>query len=34
MGIFRKKKQGPKFFEEEPAEAKFSVLADLCKGAL
>ena len=31
MGIFRKKKQGPKFFEEEPAEAKFSVLADFVK---
>lgn len=28
MGIFRKKSKGPSFFEEEPVDTKFNVLAE------
>ena len=29
--LFRKKKTGPMFYEEEPADAKFNVLADFVR---
>lgn len=29
--LFKRKKQGPLFYEEEPADAKFSTLSDFVK---
>lgn len=31
MGIFKKKKNEPKFFEEDPAENRFDAMMDLVK---